>query len=146
VRAALKVIIAFGVSVAAFSAAMAANITSTVSKEGKVIVSIAGGIAEGDADSLKAVIKSANDSGRLVSGIRLNSPGGSILEGTKLAEIIRFGKIATVVANGATCASACFIVFAAGDPKYVSYSASVGVHGASEQCRSNFLRGGRSWH
>jgi hypothetical protein len=133
VRATLGVIITFGVSAAAFSAAMAANVTSTVSKEGKVIISIAGGIAEGDADSLKAVIKSANDSGRLVSGIRPNSPGGSVLEGTKLAEIVRFGKIATVVANGATCASACFIVFAAGDPKYVSYSASVGVHGASDK-------------
>jgi hypothetical protein len=55
VRAALGVIIALGVSVAAFSAAMAANITSTVSKEGKVTISIASGIAEGDADSLKAV-------------------------------------------------------------------------------------------
>jgi hypothetical protein len=89
--------------------ANAADITSTVSKEGKVIISIAGGIAEGDADKLRAIIKSANDSGRFVSGVRLNSPGGNVAEGSNLAEIIRFGKIATVVANGATCASANYL-------------------------------------
>jgi hypothetical protein len=112
--------------------ANAADITSTVSKEGKIIVSIVGNIAEGDAETFKSIIKSANDGGRLVSGVRLNSPGGNLLEGTKLAEIIRFGKIATVLANGAQCASACFVVFAAGDPKFVSYAASIGVHGASD--------------
>jgi membrane-bound ClpP family serine protease len=69
--------------------------TSTVSKERKVIVSINGAIAEGDADKLNAIIKSANDSGRLVSGIRLNSPGGlhhglithSALVHTRLAQV-----------------------------------------------------------
>jgi hypothetical protein len=131
-RALAAGVVAASVFVAAHSAANAASISSTISKEGKVVVSIAGAIAEGDADALRSVVKSANESGRLVSGIRLNSPGGSLAEGVRLAEIIRFGKIATVVANGATCASACFVAFAAGDPKYVSYSASVGIHGASD--------------
>lgn len=126
-------VLALGMSIVAHSIATAASITSTVSKEGKVIVSIVGEITEGDADTLKLIIKSTNDSGRLVSGVRLDSPGGSILEGSKLAEIIRYGKMATVVANGATCASACFIVFAAGNPSYASYSASIGVHGASDE-------------
>jgi hypothetical protein len=115
------------------TAAIAATVRSTISKENKTIVSIIGEIAHGDADALKGAIKSANDSGRLVSGIRLNSPGGNLLEGSKLAEIVRFGKIATVIPDGAQCASACFIVFAAGDPKFVSYSAFVGVHGASDE-------------
>jgi hypothetical protein len=116
--------------------ASAATFTTTVSKENKTIVMLTGEIVEGDAEKLKAIIQSANEAGRLVSGIRFNSLGGNLLEGVKLASIIRYGKISTVVANGAKCASACFIVFAAGTQKFVSYTASVGVHGASD-------RGGR---
>ena len=126
-------VLAFGVAMVAASAATAASVTSTVSKEGNIVVSITGEITEGDAEALKLIIKSANDNDRLVSGVRLNSPGGSLLEGVKLADIIRYGKIATVVANGAQCASACFLAFAAGAPKFASYSASVGVHGASDE-------------
>jgi hypothetical protein len=111
----------------------AASITSTVSKDGKVIVSLVGEISDGDADTLKSIIKSANDSGHIVSAIRLDSPGGNLLEGSNLAGIVRFGKIATSVISGAKCASACFIVFAAGSPKYANYNASIGVHGASDE-------------
>jgi|SRR6516164_5748972 len=64
--------------------------------------------------------------------MRFNSLGGSLIEAAKLASIIRYAKVATVVANGAKCASACFIAFAAGTEKFVSYTASVGVHGASD--------------
>lgn len=42
-------------------------------------------------------------------------------------------KIATVVANGSRCASACFVAFSAGAEKFVSYQGAVGVHGASEK-------------
>jgi hypothetical protein len=107
--------------------------TSYVSKEGKVIVILNGEIATGDADHLQQIIKTANDSGKIVSGIRLNSPGGNLLEGVKLADAIRFAKIASVVPNGSTCTSACFVAFAAGADKFASYSASIGVHGASDK-------------
>ena len=110
----------------------AATFTTTVSKENKTIVMLTGEIVEGDAEKLKAIIQSANEAGRLVSGIRFNSLGGNLLEGVKLASIIRYGKISTVVANGAKCASACFVAFAAGAQKFASYTASVGVHGASD--------------
>jgi hypothetical protein len=126
-------VFAFSVIVLLHSIASAASITSTVSKDGKVIVSLVGEISDGDSDTLKSIIKSANDSGHIVSAIRLNSPGGNLLEGSNLAGIVRFGKIATSVIGGATCASACFIVFAAGNPKYANYNASVGVHGASDE-------------
>jgi hypothetical protein len=113
-------------------AASAATLTTTVSKENKTIVMLTGEIVESDAEKLKAIIQSANEAGRLVSGIRFNSLGGNLLEGVKLASIIRYGKISTVVANGAKCASACFLAFAAGAQKFASYTASVGVHGASD--------------
>ena len=111
------------------------------SKDEKVIVTLAGEITEGDSDTLKTIIRKANDNGRLVSLVRLNSPGGSILEGVKLADIVRFGKIATSVIGTSQCASACFIVFAAGSEKHASYTASVGVHGVSDEVWARNRRG-----
>jgi hypothetical protein len=112
---------------------LAATLTHYVSPEGKVVVVLTGEIAPEDTVQLKQIIKTANDSGRIVSAIRLNSPGGSLLEGAKLADAIRFAKMASVVPKGSTCASACFIAFAAGADKFASYSASIGVHGASDE-------------
>ena len=113
--------------------AMSATLKPSSTKEGRIIVSISGEIAEGDTDSFKAAVKTANDAGKLVTSIRLNSPGGSLLEGVKLAEAIRFAKVATNVGRGATCASACFLIFAAGETKFANYTAQIGVHGASDQ-------------
>lgn len=117
--------------------ANAATIMATTSKEGKDVITLSGEIVEGDSDRLRELVKTANDAGRVVSGLRLNSPGGSLLEGAKLADLIRYGKMASVVANGAKCASACFVAFAAGSEKYVSHNAWVGVHGASVNGRQS---------
>ena len=113
--------------------AHSAELTSSPSKEGNTIVSLTGEIEDGDSQKLQIIVKQANDSNRLVSAIRLNSPGGSLMEGARLAEAVRFGKIATVVPARAQCSSACFLVFAAGIEKFASYSANLGVHGASDK-------------
>jgi hypothetical protein len=55
--------------------------------------------------------------GKLVARVQLNSAGGRLVEGAKLAATIRLAKISTFVGSGAVCASACFLAFAAGDPK-----------------------------
>jgi hypothetical protein len=120
-------------SMLAAAPAAAATLTDAATKDGKVIAVLAGDITEGDANKLKAMIKAANDGGRLVYAIRLNSIGGNLAEGVRLAEIIRQAKLVTSVTAGATCASACFIAFAAGSEKFASYSAAVGVHGASDK-------------
>jgi len=110
-----------------------ATFSTATAKDGKVTVSLTGEITEGDSDALKTNIRTANSAGHLVALVRLNSPGGSILESVKLADIIRFGKISTSVVGSSICASACFVVFAAGSEKYVNYTASIGVHGASDE-------------
>jgi hypothetical protein len=46
---------------------------------------------------------------------------------------VRFAKVATNVAGSATCASACFLVYAAGATKFANYTAQVGIHGASDK-------------
>ena len=111
----------------------AADLKQSTMKDGRVVVSMSGEIADGDTDRLKAAIKIANDAGKFVSSVRLNSEGGNLLEGVKLAETVKFAKMATNVGPGATCASACFLVFAAGETKFANYTAQIGVHGASDQ-------------
>lgn len=117
----------------AASAATAADFKSAVLKDGRVVVSITGEISPGDTDSLKTAIKAANDVGKLVTSIRLNSEGGNLLEGVRLADAVKFAKMATNVGKDATCASACFLIFAAGETKFANYSARIGVHGASDK-------------
>jgi len=112
--------------------ASAAEMKSAALKDGRIVISISGELTDGDTEAFKLAVKSANDAGKLVSSIRLNSSGGSLLEGVQLAEIVKFGKIATNVGQGAICASACFLIFAAGETKFANYTAQIGVHGASD--------------
>jgi len=123
------------VNAAALSAsvAAAAEIKSFNLKDDSVEISISGSIAPGDNDTLTASIKAANDAGKLVTSLRLNSYGGNLLEAIRVADWVRSAKISTNVGQSATCASACFLIFAAGETKYASMSARIGVHRASEK-------------
>jgi hypothetical protein len=115
------------------SIAAAAEIKPFNLKDDRVEISISGDIAPGDADLLKARIKAANDAGKLVTSLRLNSEGGNLLEAVRLADAVKFAKMSTNVGQSATCASACFLIFAAGEPKYANYRARIGVHGAADK-------------
>jgi hypothetical protein len=111
--------------------AICAEIKATPGKDARVVISIVGEIVPGDADAFIDLVKKANAAGRFVANVRLNSPGGNLLEGVRLADTIKTAKIATNVGQSAMCASACFLVFAAGSEKNASYGAQIGVHGAS---------------
>ncbi|MGH6713666.1 MAG: ATP-dependent Clp protease proteolytic subunit [Bradyrhizobium sp.] len=115
------------------SIASAAEIKSSNLKDDRVEISISGDIAPGDADLLRSRIKAANDAGKLVTSLRLNSDGGNLLEGVRLADAVKFAKISTNVGQSATCASACFLIFAAGETKYANHRARIGVHGAADK-------------
>jgi len=123
----------FVCAVATCWSASAADLTTTLSRENRTIVLLKGELAEGDASRLRDIIRGSASAARPVSAIRLNSPGGSMVEGVPLAGIIQGSKIATVVAAGATCAAACFVTFIAGNQKFVSATATVGVPGAANK-------------
>jgi hypothetical protein len=112
--------------------AEAADITAVDSRDGKTRLTLSGEVAPGDNEAIKAQIKKANQTGRIVVTLRLDSIGGNLLEGVEIADTVRQAKMATAILSGAKCASACFVIFAAGNEKYAHYSASVGVHGASD--------------
>jgi hypothetical protein len=120
----------------------AANVASTTSKAGKIIITLAGDIVDGDADKVRRLIKAAQDSGRLVPGIRLDSLGGKLMEAVKIADIVRESGMATAVDEAAECASACFIIFAAGIGKFAHYGARIGVHGASDETGRETVQSG----
>ncbi|WP_375780232.1 hypothetical protein ACE103_16165 [Bradyrhizobium sp. ma5] len=97
------------------------------------VIWITGEILPGDADKFALAVRQANGAGKFVANVRLNSEGGNLLEGAKLADAIRYGKMSTNVGKTSICASACFLLFAAGSTKFASYGAQIGVHGASEE-------------
>jgi hypothetical protein len=113
--------------------ASAAELTTTLSKENKTIVILNGELADGDASRFRDILRASSAAGKPVSGLRLNSPGGSMREGVRLAAVLQGVKVVTVVATGATCAAACFIPFIAGSQKYVSTTATIGVPGAASK-------------
>jgi hypothetical protein len=127
-----------GMALAVYSGAPASSaaIKSIPGKDRRVVIEISGQIAEGDADVFINAVKEANAAGKVVESVQLNSTGGRLFEGAKLAAAIKVAKISTTVPQGAVCASACFLAFAAGDRKFVGYGALIGVHKASD-------RGGR---
>jgi len=124
-----------GIAIAIYLGAPAssATIKSVPGKDRRVVIQIFGQIAAGDADVFINAVKQANAAGKVVESVQLNSTGGSLFEGAKLAAAIKGGKISTSVAQGAVCASACFLAFAAGDPKFAGYGALIGVHKASDK-------------
>jgi hypothetical protein len=113
--------------------ANAASLGTAALRSGDVAIVLDGDIAAGDGDAVEALMKESNDSGKLVAALRLDSPGGSLAESVKIAALVQRTKIAVVVNSRARCASACFLIFAAGTEKYVGYGAAIGVHGASDK-------------
>src|SRR5437764_15098844 len=89
------------------SIANAAEIKPVNLKDDSVEISISGNIAPGDIDRLIASIKAANDAGKSVTSLRLNSEGGNLLEAVRVADWVKSAKIATKVGQSANCASAC---------------------------------------
>jgi len=111
----------------------AAEVARHLTTRGVATISITGEIVEGDADSLRREIHNAKIGGYSIAKIQLNSIGGNLFEGTSISRAIRDASLNTNVAAGDTCASVCFLAFAAGLIKSVDAGARVGVHAASSE-------------
>jgi len=62
--------------------------------------------------------------GRKKHMVRIDSPGGDVNAAMEIGRIIRVNEMAVVIDNGATCASACVLILAAGTTKIVDPNAS----------------------
>jgi hypothetical protein len=114
---------------------VASDLKASSLPDGRVVITIIGELEEGDAEHFGATMKLMKSQNKPVSSIALNSIGGSLVEAVEIAEVIQFEKLATIVRQGAKCASACFLIFAAGQPKLAGYNSQIGVHGASDEKR-----------
>jgi hypothetical protein len=120
----------FSIATLAIPATNAAQI-DYLKINGSITISITGEIVVGDAKALKSAINRATDAGHPIHEIELNSVGGNVREGVMMVRLIHGANLNTNVTFGATCASVCFLAFAAGAEKSVDLAARVGVHAAS---------------
>jgi hypothetical protein len=63
---------------------------------------------------------------RRIAGLDLNSPGGSLYEGFRIATLTRQKQLSTFVSK--ECDSACAFIFLVGRKRYASKEAKIGVH------------------
>lgn len=98
-----------------------------------------GEIAPGDADALLALVREAYPEGAEIPAalpeVWLDSPGGDPFEGFALGWLIRDLGMATVVPEGAICASACTIVVLGGIERRVEGPYMVHAASPTEEAR-----------
>ncbi|NGO49855.1 hypothetical protein G6N73_01465 [Mesorhizobium camelthorni] len=89
------------------------------------VMTAEGSIEPGSAARFAAEIEQR---GEYVKTVSLNSPGGALDDAMAMAETVRELGIATVVADGALCASSCPLFFAGGKTRSAGEKAAIGVH------------------
>jgi hypothetical protein len=118
-----------GLAVTTFSAA-AMTYTPIPVDDGSTVIAMEGRIESGDDDRLGAFVARLPRTAR-ITGIALHSAGGNIYEAATLAARIYVSGWPTMVDGASVCASACFLLFAAGRVKVAQSDALIAVHSAS---------------
>lgn len=90
------------------SSAKASAITSRMTEnDGQAVIELTGEIIDGDSVKVANLIKYWNNRDVRVSGIRLNSRGGNVIEAENIATLIRNANMASVIGRHQVCYSAC---------------------------------------
>ena len=90
-----------------------------------VIVRVDGDLALEDGEKFAATVRPLQG-----AVILLNSPGGSLMAGLRIGEIVRSRNFSTVVLDDDLCASACAIAWLGGRRRYLAPKARLGFHAA----------------
>lgn len=93
---------------------------------------ISGPLEMNDGVKFATNVKQSEQMGARISGVTLNSPGGMITAGATIARLVKEKKMNTQVNDGGLCASACFMIFAAGRDRQAGKNSQIGVHSAVE--------------
>ena len=125
-------VLAFGstLAIASLPAANAMEFGSADAGNNNVFVTMQGKIVPGDAAKFSGFLQTLPAT---VSAIAMDSGGGVIDEAVRMGELIAKSNVATLLPDNATCASACFWLFAAGQHRLMVSSAQLGVHGAKDE-------------
>lgn len=122
------------------STGVAADIKRQTLLDHTAIIAVVGEIKEGDAQRFISEVEQADDEAVSVGAVELDSVGGNLFEGSSIAKVVRDRSLHTSLSKNATCASACFFVFAAGANKTAEYGSRLGVHAASSGAPKNSRR------
>ncbi len=95
-------------------------------------IMITGEIEPGDAMAVSRTMGAVGATGHRLAVVALNSPGGRVSEATIISDMVRTQGLSTFIPNNGECASACFMIFAAGRGKVVGDGVMVGIHSAAE--------------
>ncbi|UNH29205.1 ATP-dependent Clp protease proteolytic subunit (plasmid) [Moellerella wisconsensis] len=123
---------------------LAAVIVPYVNQTSEVNIQITGPIEARDDIKLAAILNEIEDKGLNVEYVVVNSPGGDVTAAKNMAFAINSKKTNTVIVENGTCASACFLMFVAGDKRFIFKNAIVGVHQISFAGQSNLTTKGLS--
>lgn len=100
--------------------------TLSLSADGRSL-RVAGTIGMGDGERVRKLLASAEAS--QLKRVELESPGGRVREAERMAEALQQHRHASRAVG--TCASACTLVFMAGQPRQLTPGARLGFHRAS---------------
>ncbi|MFC6496501.1 ATP-dependent Clp protease proteolytic subunit [Gemmobacter lanyuensis] len=101
---------------------------------GNYLIHIDGLIEDGDADKLEAVVADLPKGRDNFLLVALNSPGGNLAEGLRMADVLQAAEIQVVTdvmgfgGTPADCASACSLVYLGGTYRYLQEGSRLGVH------------------
>src|SRR5207302_1356269 len=87
--------LAIAIAILVGAPASSATIRSLPGKDRRVVIQISGQIAAGDADVFINAVRQANAAGKVIESVQLNSAGGSLLEGARLAAAINARMLST---------------------------------------------------
>jgi len=111
----------------ALTAANAADINVKPLDNGSMLVVIEGDLDLADIETFRAKTEWLPAARTTVE---FRSKGGRLLAGLRIGGLIRTKKFATVVPDGAQCASACALAWLGGTRRFVGEHSSVGFHAA----------------
>jgi hypothetical protein len=89
-----------------------------------VVLHLTGRIDSQDAASFDAALGKLTGAGKRIDVVSLNSTGGQLGEGALIAGVIKALRLSTRVEDGAVCASACFLLIAAGEGEILSLAST----------------------
>lgn len=108
-------------------------------QDGTVVMGVYGDIEGNDGQQFINIIESWRVSGHPIQIIDLHSGGGSVISGYQIADYIMRHRIQTVVRGNSECASSCFNIFIAGQPRVSEPNSKIGVHRISSGSNDTHL-------
>jgi hypothetical protein len=125
VRFAVRSVCIVPLLLSAVGPAAAATINVKHPENAAPVVVVTGEFEFSDIDAFSAAVD------RLPSAtVSFASEGGALLAGIRIGTLIREKRFATLVPDGAVCASACAVAWLGGANRFVGKGASVGFHAA----------------